>query len=140
MLWAPCALQVGSKAGYYTSKSPQLHLQEWVQREKRPRMRAQPRRLDNGKWTCKVRGRRTVNRAPGSLPMQPMTSYWKANGRACRSCAGASLALTKRCAIGTLQGYVPRNLLQAACSCPPPQVPLDPACYTTPPAHALLLT
>lgn len=68
-------LQVGSKAGYYTSKSPQLHLQEWVQREKRPRMRVQPRKLDNGKWTCKVRafGRAPCAGEPAMKPQRMIT-------------------------------------------------------------------
>lgn len=43
-----------SRAGYYTSKSPSMHLHEWIQKEKRVRARYVPKRLENGMWTCKV--------------------------------------------------------------------------------------
>lgn len=48
-------MTINSKAGYYTSKSPSMHLHEWTQREKRPKARYVPRQIEGGLWTCKVR-------------------------------------------------------------------------------------
>lgn len=48
-------MELNSKAGYYTSKSPEMHLAEHLQRSKKPRARYVPKQLENGKWTCKVR-------------------------------------------------------------------------------------
>ncbi|KXZ49867.1 hypothetical protein GPECTOR_19g318 [Gonium pectorale] len=47
-------MTLNSRAGYYTCKSPTMHLHEWTQREKRPRPRVVPKQLDSGLWTCKV--------------------------------------------------------------------------------------
>ena len=52
---APGAMmELGSRGGYFTSKSPKVMLQEWLQREKRPRARYQARPLEDGTYTCKV--------------------------------------------------------------------------------------
>lgn len=45
---------MGSKAGYYTSKSPEVHLLEHLQRSKKIKARYVPKQLPSGLWTCKV--------------------------------------------------------------------------------------
>jgi hypothetical protein len=47
-------MQVNSRAGYYTSKSPSMHLHEWLLKEKRRKAYYQPRKLEDGRWICKV--------------------------------------------------------------------------------------
>ncbi|GIL66003.1 hypothetical protein Vafri_19646 [Volvox africanus] len=47
-------MQVNSRAGYYTCKSPSMHVHEWVQKLKRRRALYHPRQLEDGRWTCKV--------------------------------------------------------------------------------------
>jgi hypothetical protein len=49
----PCA-QVGSKAGYYTGKSPKLILHEWCLKEKRPRPKYKAVQQEDGSFRCKV--------------------------------------------------------------------------------------
>ncbi|GIL84569.1 hypothetical protein Vretifemale_13233, partial [Volvox reticuliferus] len=47
-------MQINSRAGYYTSKSPSMHLHEWVQKMKRRKAFYHPRQLEDGRWICKV--------------------------------------------------------------------------------------
>ncbi|KAF5825712.1 hypothetical protein DUNSADRAFT_7462, partial [Dunaliella salina] len=49
-------MDVGSKAGYYTSKSPKLHLLEWTQRSgfERPKYKINDKQEEDGSVTCRV--------------------------------------------------------------------------------------
>lgn len=48
-------MDIGSKAGYYTSKSPKLQLLEWCQKDNKPNARYNARRAEGGDgWSCKV--------------------------------------------------------------------------------------
>ena len=48
-------MEVGSRAGFYTSKSPKMILHEWCNRAQRakPRYKAIP--TDDGRFRCKAR-------------------------------------------------------------------------------------
>ena len=48
-------MEVGSSAGYYTSKSPQMILHEWCRRQNRPKPRYKVLPGDDGQFRCKVR-------------------------------------------------------------------------------------
>ena len=48
-------MELGSKAGYYTSKSPKMLLAEWAQKEKMQRPRFSSRSQEGGVFTCKAR-------------------------------------------------------------------------------------
>jgi ATP-dependent RNA helicase DHX57 len=48
-------MDVGSRAGAYTSKSPKLLLHEWLIKEKRPKPRYKTSEMAAGTFTCKVR-------------------------------------------------------------------------------------
>ena len=47
-------MDVGSKAGYYTHKSPKLQLLEWAQSKKMAKPRYSARQQEGGVFTCKV--------------------------------------------------------------------------------------
>ena len=47
-------MEVGSKAGYYTSKSPKMILHEWCNRDKRVKPRYKAIAMDDGTFRCKV--------------------------------------------------------------------------------------
>jgi len=47
-------MDVGSKGGYYTQKTPKMFLHEWCQKHKRPTPKYRSKRLDENRWTCKV--------------------------------------------------------------------------------------
>ena len=47
-------MDVGSKAGYYTHKSPKLQLLEWAQSKKMLKPRYSVRQQEGGSFTCKV--------------------------------------------------------------------------------------
>jgi dsRNA-specific ribonuclease len=49
-------MEVGSSAGYYTSKSPQMILHEWCRRQNRPKPRYKVLPGEDGQFRCKVRG------------------------------------------------------------------------------------
>jgi dsRNA-specific ribonuclease len=48
-------MEVGSSAGYYTSKSPQMILHEWCRRQNRPKPRYKVLPGEDGQFRCKVR-------------------------------------------------------------------------------------
>ena len=47
-------MEVGSRAGYYTSKSPKMILHEWCNRANRPKPRYKPIAMEDGQFRCKV--------------------------------------------------------------------------------------
>ncbi|QDZ20021.1 DExH-box ATP-dependent RNA helicase [Chloropicon primus] len=48
-------MDVGSRGGYYTQKTPKMFLHEWCQKQKRPIPKYHPKQQGEGdKWTCKV--------------------------------------------------------------------------------------
>jgi hypothetical protein len=47
-------MDVGSRAGYYTHKSPKLQLLEWTQAKKMQKPRYSAKLQENGLYTCKV--------------------------------------------------------------------------------------
>ena len=47
-------LQPGSKAGFYTQKSPKMLLLEWTQQQKRLKPRYKTLRTEEGSFRCKV--------------------------------------------------------------------------------------
>lgn len=47
-------MDIGSRAGYYTHKSPKLQLLEWTQKEKMLKPRYSARQHEGGGFTCKV--------------------------------------------------------------------------------------
>ena len=47
-------MEVGSRAGYYTSKSPKMILHEWCNRANRPKPRYKAIATDDGRYRCKV--------------------------------------------------------------------------------------
>lgn len=47
-------MDLGSRAGYYTSKSPEMHLAEHLLRSKKVKARFVTKQLPSGLWTCKV--------------------------------------------------------------------------------------
>lgn len=49
-------MEVGSRAGYYTSKSPKMILHEWCNRDKRVKPRYKAISMDGGRYRCKVGG------------------------------------------------------------------------------------
>ena len=47
-------MDVGSKGGYYTQKTPKMFLHEWCQKHKRPVPKYHPKQGEGDRWTCKV--------------------------------------------------------------------------------------
>ncbi len=47
-------MEVGSRAGYYTSKSPKMILHEWCNRANRPKPRYKAIITEDGRFRCKV--------------------------------------------------------------------------------------
>ena len=47
-------MEVGSRAGYYTSKSPKMILHEWCNRANRPKPRYKAIATEDGRFRCKV--------------------------------------------------------------------------------------
>lgn len=47
-------MEIGSKAGYYSSKSPKMILHEWCARDKRLKPRYKAIAMDGGRFRCKV--------------------------------------------------------------------------------------
>ena len=47
-------MEVGSRAGYYTSKSPKMILHEWCNRANRPNPRYKAIATEDGRFRCKV--------------------------------------------------------------------------------------
>ena len=47
-------MEVGSRAGYYTSKSPKMILHEWCNRANLPKPRYKAIALEDGRFRCKV--------------------------------------------------------------------------------------
>lgn len=47
-------MEVGSSAGYYTSKSPQMILHEWCRRQGRPKPRYKALPTEDGRFRCRV--------------------------------------------------------------------------------------
>ncbi len=47
-------MEVGSRAGYYTSKSPKMILHEWCNRANRPKPRYKAITTEDGRFRCKV--------------------------------------------------------------------------------------
>ena len=53
-------LQPGSKAGFYTQKSPKMLLLEWTQQQKRLKPRYKTLRTEEGSFRCKVCAKRNT--------------------------------------------------------------------------------
>lgn len=47
-------MEVGSRAGYYTSKSPKMILHEWCNRDRRVKPRYKTIAMEDGRFRCKV--------------------------------------------------------------------------------------
>lgn len=47
-------MDVGSRGGYFTQKTPKMFLHEWCQKQKRPVPKYHPKQTEGDKWTCKV--------------------------------------------------------------------------------------
>lgn len=50
-------MEVNSKAGFYTSKSPQMILHEWCRRQNRPKPRYKTLPTEDGRFRCRVHDR-----------------------------------------------------------------------------------
>lgn len=68
-------MEVGSAAGYYTSKSPQMILHEWCRRQNRPKPRYKVLPDEDGRFRCKVGGAPTGHDAVGHVVKETTAAH-----------------------------------------------------------------
>ena len=78
-------LQPGSKAGFYTQKSPKMLLLEWTQQQKRLKPRYKTLRTDEGSFRCKVRAEQASKHTGGHImPGRPGLQHLHGSLAQCR--------------------------------------------------------